>query len=209
VKLPPGYFAAGMLLVLAVLIIGYMLGYNIRKVEERRETEAQVARDLDRTVDPLVQVPVNPGLVQNQPATRSKQPSAPGPTRPSGSSGAGANSGPDGASRVPGVVMVERAADDPRQRDMNYLVVATLPVDEAQKAASFLAAKGLPVAVVPTDGRSTQRWVVILRGFGPKEWYGPEGKGLEEQIKSLGREYQTQTKGPPVFRDPWWKKHGK
>lgn len=210
VKVPPGYFAAGALLVLAVLVIGYMLGYNWRKVEERRDTEAQVARDLDRTVDPLVQLPVNQGLVQGAQPRQAQQPPSPGPSRPAGPSGStGGSSAAADRSRIPGVVIVERAADDPRQKDLNYLVVATLPEDEAEKAATFLASNGLSVGIAPTDGRSTQRWVFIVRGFGPKEWYAPEGKALEEQIKSLGREYQAQTKGPPVFRDPWWKKHGK
>ena len=104
-----------LLAALAVLIIGYMSGYNVRKVEERREAEAQVARDLDRTIDPLVQTPVNPGLVQNPPPTRTAQQSPPAVSRPSGASGAGSVPAPAGGSRASGVILVERAADDPRQ----------------------------------------------------------------------------------------------
>lgn len=107
------------------------------------------------------------------------------------------------------MVAVTGSGDDPRQPGMNYLIAATLPTDEAEKAAAFLSSRGLEIAVVPVDNRPSQRWVVVLQAFGSREWYGPEGKRLEEQIKSLGREYQQQFKGPSVFRDPWWKKHTK
>lgn len=118
--------------------------------------------------------------------------------------GTTANSG----SGAKGVLIVTGKKDDPRQEGLNYLIAATLDQKDAEEAAQFLFSRGLPVAVVPTEDRGAQRWVVILEGMPGKELSSPKAKGLETKLQELGRIYKQDFKGPTVFNDPWWKKHG-
>ena len=108
-----------------------------------------------------------------------------------------------------GVVLVAGPKDDPRQLGLNYLIAATLPRDEAEKAAQFLFSRGLEVAVVPADNGGSQRWVVVLEGLTAKDLGGPRARSLESTLQQLGRVYKQELKGPTVFNDPWWKKHSK
>lgn len=112
-----------------------------------------------------------------------------------------------GTTRPKGVVIVNSPADDPRQVGLNYLIAATLTADEAEKAAQFLVSRGLDAAVVPADGRGSQRWVVILEGLAAKDLGSSRARTLENRLQDLGRVYRQELKGPTVFNDPWWKKH--
>lgn len=112
-----------------------------------------------------------------------------------------------GTTRPKGVVIVSSPADDPRQVGLNYLIAATLTADEAEKAAQFLVSRGLDAAVVPADGRGSQRWVVILEGLAAKDLGSSRARTLENRLQDLGRVYRQELKGPTVFNDPWWKKH--
>ena len=93
-------------------------------------------------------------------------------------------------------------------RKLNYLIAATLPRDEGEKAAQFLASRGLEIALVPVDNQGSRWVVVVLQGVAAKDLGGPAARNLEQRLQSLGREYK-QMKGPTVFNDPWWKKHTK
>lgn len=115
---------------------------------------------------------------------------------------------PAGA-RPKGSTVVSGPGDDPRQVGLNYLIAATLTADEAERAAQFLAGRGLEVAVVPADNRGPSRWVVVLEGLTAKELGSTRARALEQKIQDLGRVYKQEFKGPTVFNDPWWKKHTK
>lgn len=101
------------------------------------------------------------------------------------------------------------AATDPREPGLNYLIAATLPIDEARRAADFLSSKGLEIGIIPVDNRPSLRWVVVLEGIAAKDLGGSAARSLERRIQDLGREYRDLHKGPTVFNDPWWKKHAR
>lgn len=96
---------------------------------------------------------------------------------------------------------------DPRQVDMNYLIAATLPADEAQRAAQFLAGHGLAVALAPVNNRSSRREVVVLSGITREQYrQGDLRLQIEERVKSIGREFASEHRGGDDFASCWWKK---
>lgn len=209
IRVPTGYVVPLVLLV-AVLVVGaYTTGYQSRKSEEIRLQSDSAAQDMTDLVDPLNQ-PKAATLPKTQPKPPPLQPPKSTPPKPTTNSPkppeTRANQSQSGKSA--GVVMVKGTADDPRQSGLNYLIAATLPPDEAEKAAAFLVSRGLEIAVVPADNASL-RWVVVLQGVAAKDLSGPAAKALEQRLQTLGREYKQVLKGPTVFNDPWWKKHTK
>lgn len=214
IRIPMGYVVPGVLAGLFVLALAYMGGYSRRGAEERQLREMEAKRQLDQLTDPLATGDATPLATNGGPSIGSSGPVR-APQRTDGlrsPQGGGAAPGQGPAERGgrlldPRVVIVGGEADDPRQLGLNYLVAATLPPDEAEKAAAFLASRGLEVAVVPRDNRSSQREVVVLRGFAAGTINGPEALELQERLRELGREYRRELRGPAIFADSWWKKH--
>ncbi|MDX2115958.1 MAG: hypothetical protein SFZ24_10135 [Planctomycetota bacterium] len=235
-RLPVGYLIGISLLFAALLVGAFVTGYNRRKAEEIRVREAEAVRELDQVVDPLA-LPAGgrsmPSSSERAPAetdAANSRRGSTGPTpnpqnrvpsggnRPSTTGNeprSGAAAPPPSpvqsrpAERERGVVVVTGPADDPRQPGLNYLIAATLPTDEAEKAADFLSSSGLEIALVPADNRPSLRWVVVLRGVAAKDLGGPTARALEQRLQDLGREYKQVHRGPTVFNDPWWKKHSR
>ncbi|MBL8745906.1 MAG: hypothetical protein JNK58_06065 [Phycisphaerae bacterium] len=209
VRVPTGYLVPLALLVLILVVGSYTTGYQRRKSEEIRLQSDTAAQEMAALVDPLNQPPA---ATPPKPQPKSPPPQAQKATNPSAPAISTKlpenrpNSTQSG--RSAGVVIVKTPADDPRQSGLNYLIAATLPPDEAEKAASFLVSRGLETAVVTADNASL-RWVVVLQGVAAKDLSGPAAKALEQRLQTLGREYKQVLKGPTVFNDPWWKKHTK
>jgi len=185
--------------VLAVGIGGYAIGYSMSERAHRRQLQdlALGGVGAEPINEPLNQLPVNPGLMGPREAAAGTPP----PSSPS-ESGQSTNNPSTGR-----VVVVGGKTKDPRQAGMNYLIVATLPKSEAEDAAAFLASRGLEIGVIPVDNRPSRWRVVVLEGFGSKDWYGTAGKALEAQVKALGREYQQERKASTNFKDPYWEKY--
>lgn len=194
IRVPVGY----VLLVAAGFIVvgfgGYMLGYQQNQREVAAQIEAKHRAEQAAIVDPT--------WVQN--------------TKPIGSSiaappvdraaGVTANRGVDvgGAMRSADVsgsasdpagsatlIKMMSGTKDPRTPDLNYFVVAHAPVAEADRAAEFLAANGIPVARL-LPNRNGMANVVVLIGFegGEGGLRSDRSRDLQSRIKSLGREYR-------------------
>lgn len=210
IRVPTGYLVVALLLSLALAIAGYIIGYKKRDRDFQRQAEQALARQFEGVTDPLAipspssPPPVSPGA----PSAERNSPSLPLPGSSPIGRGTPPAQNPQNTGRLsPGrVVLIRQPADDPRQIGQNYLVVAQLAQSEAERAANFLASKGLEIAVVPVDNRPSTSFVVVVRGFGPGEWYGPDGKHLERDVQALGREYKRDHKGPVDFSDAWWQK---
>lgn len=200
IRVPTGYLVPLGLLVLVLIVGAYTTGYQRRKAEETSLQSANAAQDMTALVDPLNQPePARQPAVQQSPTA---------PLRAAQAPKARETRIPPPVSKPTGYVLVKSKADDPRQAGLNYLIAATLPPDEAEKAAEFLVSKGLEIAVVSADNASL-RWVVVLQGVAAKDLSGPAAQSLEQRLQTLGREYKQVHKGPTVFNDPWWKKHTK
>jgi hypothetical protein len=208
IRVPTGYVVPLALLIVVLVVGAYATGYRSRKSEELTQKSDSAAQEMDALVDPLNQHAAAPPPTKAAPKPAGQSTKSPPPkaTTPPKTSEAKANPGVPG--RSAGVVIVTGPGDDPRQSGLNYLIAATLPLDEAEKAAAFLVSRGLEIAVVPADNRSL-RWVVVLQGTAAKDLSGQSAKTLEQRLQVLGREYKQVLKGPTVFNDPWWKKHTK
>lgn len=228
VSIPLGYLIAAGLVVFVLLVAAFATGYRRKESEIARDLERQAALQWDGTLDPL-QNPQNPSGGSNgaQPAGSQPQPAQPRPRpeptkRPPSQAVPAPQNPPQGAPTGVNrpqvappkpaqgmVVPVTGPENDPRQSGLNYLIAATLPPDEAEKAGQFLASEGLEIAIVTVDNRPSLRWVVVLQGLAAKDLAGPAARALERRLQELGREYRDVHRGPTVFNDPWWKKHTK
>lgn len=200
IRLPVGYIIVAALVILALSIGGYMIGYKKREREEARLREQELRRQFDDVRDPLVDPQARPGAAPNSnQAVLGSPERLPSATRPEPSS-------TTPAGRPGRVTIVRQPNDDPREAGKNYLVAAQLSMEEAEKAANFLATNGLEIAVVPVDNRALNWHIVVVQGFGSGDWYGPGGKRLERDLQALGRQYKRDQKGPVDFSDAWWQK---
>lgn len=208
-----GYIVPLVILAAALLVGAYATGYQARKSSETKLVASDAASDMSTMVDPL-----NLGGPMSSPTTRaderSRPPSSNQPSRQAGAQSATKSpvtlpsSEQKSPSKSAGLIIVTRPDEDPRQAGLNYLIAATLPPDEAEKAGRFLVSKGLEVAVIPGD-TTRLNWVVVLQGVAAKDLGSPSVRALEQRLQALGREYRQVHKGPTVFNDPWWKKHTK
>jgi len=90
---------------------------------------------------------------------------------------------------------------------MNYFIVATQPLDEADKAAEFLAERGLEVARLPVDNRGLAI-VIVREAFASGEMGTPRARKLEVEIKRLGRAYKRDHGGGTDFESAYASKYG-
>ena len=191
--LPVGYIFLAIGLAIALLFVGYFLGYAVRDREIRAEQSENARADLAGIEDPTLQgVEERPGLIDDlgEPGRR---------TAGTGASGGGA--GDDGGAsgeRRENPLMLDDWMADPRASEMNYFIVATQPPEEANRIASFLADRGLEVARLPVDNRGLAV-VVVLEGFEPGELGSARARELEARIKRLGREYKRDAGGGTDF----------
>ncbi len=195
-RIPVGYviIAVGLAFVLAV--VGYLVGYNRRDAIAKADQERQRINNaqLDM-VDPLnaptggpvgtKAASTNPPV---QPVTRPPQQAAP-PRQATG----GQQEVPAGLDR------------DPRVVGMNYWVIARLGPDEARRAAAFLMANGVTVAIVETNSERF-REIIAAAGF-EGSGNSPEAARLKSRVLELGRLYRVQEKGPTDFSDMYARKY--
>lgn len=204
VKMPVGYMFFAGAAILAIVFAAYVAGYKKMETKSEAQRRAIVERDFENPVDPLI------GLrLQNQAAGAAAQFTgtvAASPTQPM------ANAPRSIAQQKPaqtpaGLIEVTPGTPDPRQSGLNYLVAATLPPDEARKAGEFLVDRGLAVALVRVNNRSSRLEVQILRGISREQYRRGDLKlQIEEQVRSLGRTFARDHRGGDDFGSCWWKK---
>jgi hypothetical protein len=199
VRIPIGYVIVAGGLALALAVVAYLIGYSRAEANAESERRRVLQTELDM-VDPL-NAPsgtlANPQTTQNAPTggaaptqttTRPPQANQPGATQ----------TPPTGAQRQAGAL--ER---DPRVPGLNYWVIARLGPDEARRAAAYLQASGVDVAVVETNSDKF-REVIASTGF--EGLSSPEAARLKSRILELGRLYRVQEKGPTDFSDMYARK---
>jgi hypothetical protein len=205
VRIPIGYVIVAGGLALALAVVAYLIGYSRAEANAESERRRVLQTELDM-VDPLNSPSgalANPQTTQNPPtgggggggaaptqtATRpTQQTSQPGATQ----------TPPTGGQRQAGGL--ER---DPRVPGLNYWVIARLGPDEARRAAAYLQASGVDVAVVETNSDKF-REVIASTGF--EGLSSPEAARLKSRILELGRLYRVQEKGPTDFSDMYARK---
>jgi len=202
VRVPSGYLFFGSGLLIALLIAAFALGY----ARGERAAEIRIAGDLRQGENPDIVEPLN-----GTPSTRTQQ-TQPQPqaqpttrtTRPTGQRQPTTPAAPSQPTRTPGgALVVTRDNADPRTPGENYLFVALRGPEEAVEIAEFLTANGVNAAVFDSN-RPTLRQVVALRGFPPDAIRGQnsnEYQRFRQNIRDLGREWATRTRGSQNFDD--------
>jgi hypothetical protein len=87
---------------------------------------------------------------------------------------------------------------DPRQPGMNYLIVATYPLEEAERLIAFLRDKQVDAIGIPSDTRRTMVRVVILKGFDRSEVRDtPDSPGtrFKDEMRRIGRQWKAHNGG--------------
>ncbi len=118
------------------------------------------------------------------------------PTRPGATRGPAATD--SGASGASGPISPQRPGapnSDPRVAGLNYLVLATSPLEEAQRLQQFMAESKVDVMIGLGNNKGLHR-VIVLKGITPQQ-YGD--KDFRERIlapmRALGRDWKTFNKG--------------
>lgn len=106
---------------------------------------------------------------------------------------------------------------DPRVAGMNYLVLATLPTEQAADAISFLNSNGLTIIGVPQlDSRvaganNPSRYTLYSLGLAipGNRWSAMSNQRLEHQqlVANLGAQWQRERRGGSDFSQTNWEKY--
>ncbi|MBM4108191.1 MAG: hypothetical protein FJ255_05190 [Phycisphaerae bacterium] len=207
--------AAWILSLLAVWLVGNWWGAKGK--ERELEPLLQRGPTPNDPLTPNVSAPgsnrpvgvVAPDVTPSKPAAKPITPIVPGPT----------NNQPaltGDPSQTPYIVSTGRASRDPRTPGLNYLVLATVPEEEAARAVRFLSdnalnAVGVPAAEVDRRGASAKdsRYrLVVLTGITGAEYRdaSPVRTRLEADVRRLGQTWQQDHRGSTNFGRPGWEK---
>lgn len=201
VRIPIGYVIVAGGLALALAVVAYWIGYSRATSNAEAERRRVLQSELDQVVDPL-NAPSGALANPQQPQTSTQSP--PGQTAnrpPQPTQGTAGQAQQTGGQRQPTAPAgLER---DPRVPGMNYWVIARLGPDEARRAAAYLQASGVEVAVVETNSDKF-REVIASTGF--EGLSSPDATRLKSRILELGRLYRVQEKGPTDFSDMYARK---
>lgn len=226
-RVPQIMFVWLLLFLIVALAVAYWVGkargQSIANAEAqaRRSERAQVERNGVLVPAPDYAGVVgrssnNPGIPPIGPAPAARTPSSGVPTgttagttpRPRGVEVSGTNVVPANPPTSPGQanagvtpVGAARPGGIPtRQPGLNYMVLATLPEEEAQTLAAFLREHGVDAgAFARHNGRSFQ--VIALRGFSREQLAGPAKMEFEKELRRLGRVWKDQKNGATNLAD--------
>ncbi len=196
-----------LLVVLTVWMAGTAFG--------RKQAELGFGRDFRSTVQqPAPEDPLN-----------ASEPAQPNPGTVSG--------GPSGADSKPSAVKTEKQASqitqgqvvtpaglapDPRQDKWNYLLLGTLPREEATAAVGFLSKNGVEAFAVQIDpvdrrlprGNTSARFQLFASKGIPSAEFGSrqaERDRLKQDVARLGATWKRDHKGSTSFSDAFWLKN--
>jgi len=197
-----------LVLILAVWMLGVRWGRNDA---ERALTDAGIS---------LPVAPTDPLADQQSSAPAQPQPAAvPTASNPAASNAPRAETGPNGVPLDPkGKILSSRGplGADPRTKGLNYLHIASLPLDDAQNALAYLAQNKIEAIAVPMgvdSGAQTaknQSWyqVVVLVGITGDEYRNRDKPGRAKQaeslIRKLGSQWKNDKRGPSDFSKILW-----
>lgn len=109
-------------------------------------------------------------------------------------------------------------AGDPRERGLNYCVLATLSGPDAKRAIDFLAENGVEAIGLPVDGRGRSGnnldspltyQVIALPGITREEYAQKRTarSNLEANVTRLGQIWQREHRGTSNFARFGWTKY--
>lgn len=194
---PAMLFGAGIVVIVAALLIGYQIGQKKEKQDWAKT--ASGGSGPDGMSGPAVKDPLK------QPKTED----------PNAALGGGVVKGPTEVKPPPPAPVEVQLQDG-----WNYLVVASLRRAEAEEAATYLKDNGLPVKLMPVEtsgvdrggsGANNGRWQLwILRGVPSGEYQQrrAEREALEAKVNALGRAWKAQNrKAPTDFGSVYWNRY--
>lgn len=213
---------------LVVWILAYSLGLSAGKADGDR----RVADVSARYAPPSE--PLDPGRA-GDPPQRSDPPANPDQSRKSDNTPPGGGSGSSTPAPKPSPSPVKPGPTpapepppalpstvDTLTPGYNYLVVATLMKADADEAAAYLTANGVPVTLRTVSGKpidpaspeanNVQWQVVVLKGYAPADLGRLSGErmALATKVQSLGRRWKAENKRAPTdfAQVYWWKFKG-
>lgn len=197
--------AIALVLIVAAWAGGYKIGFG-----DGKDSMSQFIQD-----EPVVTPPTN-----NQPVNEPSNP---------GTSGTGTQANtqrpqnqtppPAGNQTQTGTIMSPTGyrAQDPRTEGMNYLVLATLPTEQAADAIQFMQGNGVTVIGVPVlDSRTSSannpsRYTLYSLGLAipGNRWSAMSNQRLEHQqmVARLGAQWQRERRGGSDFSQTNWEKY--
>ncbi|MHC4976932.1 MAG: hypothetical protein ACYTF7_10065 [Planctomycetota bacterium] len=193
VRIPTGYLFVAAATIVALIMGGYLVGFNRGSANERSARGQEIARDLDsQTVrDPLVRTaPLNPTLLQASPDDGGDQIAA--TTEPSISE--------DGGASLTEAIVAIAPDTDPRVPGMNYYIIARDLPDEAVRAATYLRQNGIQASALPT-GRPDRKLVVAMEAFASGQTSSQVARDLKASIQEAGRLWKRDHRGTTDFSD--------
>jgi hypothetical protein len=177
VRLPVGHVLIAGALILLLLLASYLIGYG--RAPKVKEADSDAA------------------LRQQAEAVRTHGPgfdqlSKPSPSPPS----VEARPNPVLAMSPP-VLGAQEASygemeSDPRQKDLNYFVLAETTREGALRLAEFCRANALEAYVVKRNNKARLQQVIVLPGYASSDRGTPVIKALEARIKEVGRRWSSE-----------------
>lgn len=192
IRLPAGYLllacGVGVLLLSVVYVFGHKRGYSVA----RSQFDQQVIDRSAGITDPLTTL---------QPVIDTSSSLRSGIAPPNASGDAG--SPPSGGFRTTpaaawGPIV---PAKDPRQKGLNYFVIAETSESGARTLAEFCRSQGLETYVVPA--KNDRFRAVAFPGFAGRDRSSPQVKALEAQIHTIGDNWKRNHKGTTDLRDAY------
>ncbi|MBI1337996.1 MAG: hypothetical protein GC164_13700 [Phycisphaera sp.] len=174
-RLPRGYVVLAGVMLLVVIVLAFYVGKS--RGYKQREAERVASQQVEPT-------PFKGPLPEGFPGT---------------GGGVGATDGSVGSD--PGLPVVIDDATDPRQKGLNYFVLAHYDKRLAERAVAYLRSHGLDAAAKKVNNGLFQ--VLALRGFTATELKQPARREYEQKIKELGTVWKSQEKGPSDFYDAY------
>lgn len=203
--------AGALVLILIAWAGGYKIGFD-----DGKDSMSQYVGD-QPIINPLPAVAATQGQSQVQPANQPRS-QTPGQSQVQNPSQTPAPA--PSASARPGTAIMTPAgfvSRDPRQAGLNYLVLATLPTEQAADAISFLQANGQSVIGVPEldkrgkSANNPSRYTLYSLGLAipGNQWssMSTQRRDHQQKIASLGARWQREHRGGSDFSQTNWEKY--
>lgn len=184
VRLPAGYVLLACGVMILLLSVAYMLGHRRGAATVRSEFEKVIQTNAAAVSDPLADL--TPVIPSNSAPVRP----------PSNPSAAGTSSVASSPSSWGPVI----PAKDPRQKGLNYFVIAETNEQGAKHLAEFCRTHGLETYVV--RGKNDRRRVIAFPGFQARDRNSAEVRALEAKIHAVGDLWK-KNKGSTDLRDAY------
>lgn len=212
-RLRPGVVAVPLTLlygagagVLLLVVITWTIAYGRGAAAKDREWQQTVSDS---------QMAIGPDPLGVEPSGRNAG-SQPRPSSPDPRTKAPSDGGLLGGGRLAILSSAGVLASDPRQPGRNYLQLATLDREQAQRAIDYLAAGGVEAIGVPVvdprtgTANNPARYAVFATvGITGEEYKNrrPVMTELEAKVARIGERYRREAKGPTDFSRPLWAKY--